>query len=46
MWMLIILAPFLLYVVVRIVTLAYFNSKRDYFRRLFHGDSGKKAEGD
>ncbi len=36
-------APFVLYVVARIVTLAYFNSKRDYVKGIMdHGANDRE----
>lgn len=32
----ILVAPFVVYAVVRIVTTAYFKSKRDFLREIFH----------
>ena len=44
--LLILFAPFVVYVVVRIVTTAYFKSKGDFLKELWHGNPAEKARRD
>lgn len=42
----VLVAPFVVYVVVRIVTTAYFKSKGDFLKELWNGNSVEKTRRD